>query len=71
MVLVKAKYVYCISGLDAWTRLVLRFPISKAAVVVTSDQRFTEAEDDDRDRWAFSHSYQGGGGGGVTDCVVS
>ena len=63
MVLGKAKYVYCISGSDAWTRLVLRFPISKAAVVVTSDQRFSEVVGDDRDGWIFSHSSHGGGGG--------
>ena len=40
--------------------LVLRFPISKAAVVVTSDQRFSYVVGDDRDGWIFSHSSHGG-----------
>ena len=40
--------------------LVLRFPISKAAVVVTSDQRFSQVVGDDRDGWIFSHSSHGG-----------
>ena len=41
--------------------LVLRFPISKAAVVVTSDQRFPGAGGADRDGLIFSHSLHGGG----------
>ena len=54
----------CLSG------LVLRFPISKAAVVVTSDQRFSEVVGDDRDGWIFSHSNLGGGGGEIVLCCL-
>ena len=50
--------------------LVLRFPISKAAVVVTSDQRFSEVVGDDRDGWIFSHSSHGGGGGEIVLCCL-
>ena len=50
--------------------LVLRFPISKAAVVVTSDQRFSQVVGDDRDGWIFSHSSRGGGGGEVRWCCA-
>ena len=46
--------------------LVLRFPISKAAVVVTSDQRFSRVVGDDRDGWIFSHSCHGG----VEECYA-